>query len=517
MKRSRALAIDRYTQIDDIASGLKRILRKGLWPLAILCIAEGSYLFFSGKPGADAFGMIAGSCFLIFLVWSRGGIGLPVLPLLAAQNLAIYASPIVFGHESVALAGGAHVFQAGLEVLIFGVALTAAWKVGMQLMSPSKAISYVLVDVDREGIKGLNRLGFALAGAATLYLLLQSAGLADAIISHLPAGSNSILVAVVAAAATCGFFMIALSFGSGAMTSANRLAFWAILIVNSVVTASSFLLSSVGGTVAAVGIGLFWGSGRMPWRFSIAVALMLSFLNMGKFSMRDRYWSMDSDDPVSDTTLADLPSRYSEWIQASFDAATRPIPTTAADLDQAKQTAANRQSLMDRIDNLQNMLFVIDAEDSGRIEPVHGATYTLIPSLLIPRIFWPDKPRSHEGQILLNVHFGRQDLNSTFKTYVAWGLLPEAYGNYGPIWGSLSLGAVLGFASAWIENKTARKLAISLEGIIGFGLLLNLLNSFEMVASVLVTSTFQNMVPVVFAFFPFVRRQTLHRPEPDAK
>ena len=517
MKRRSFFLLDRYTQIGDIASTLKGILRKGMPLFGALCALACAYLFFLGKPGAIAFAMIAGSCILPLLVWSRSGIGLPMLPLLAIQTLVIYASPIAFGHPSVTASNPEYVYQAGLEVLVFAVAMTATWKAGMLLFSQSRAHSYVLVDVDREGVKGLSRLGFVLSGTSTAFLILQSSGLAGILLDHLPTGTNSILVALVAGASTCGFFMIALSFGSGSMAASKMLAFWTLLALNSLVAASDFLLSSVGGNVTAAGIGLFWGSGRAPWRFAIAIALILSFLNVGKFTMRDRYWSKGADEPGIEMTLAGAPSRYSEWFQASYDAMTQGDTTPTGQLDPTKLDSASRQSLTDRIDNLQNLIFVIDAESAGHMDPIHGDSYTLIPSLLVPRIIWPDKPRSQQGQVLLNVHFGRQDLNSTLTTYIAWGLVPEAYGNFGPIWGSLSLGAVMGFVLAWVENKTARKLAISLEGIIGFGLLLNLLNSFEMVASTLVTSTFQNMVPIACAFAPFVRRRKLVRPEPAAK
>jgi hypothetical protein len=145
---------------------------------------------------------------------------------------------------------------------------------------------------------------------------------------------------------------------------------------------------------------------------------------------------------------------------------------------------------------------------------LHGATYELIPPLLVPRILNPDKPRSHQGQVLLNVHFGRQDLNSTFDTYIAWGLLPEAYGNFGEYAGSLCIGIFLGVCFAWVEMFTARKLVISMEGFLSLSLMLNLMNSFEMVSSVFVTSTFQSFLIIVVVCLPFVRRTVVksHRP-----
>jgi hypothetical protein len=174
------------------------------------------------------------------------------------------------------------------------------------------------------------------------------------------------------------------------------------------------------------------------------------------------------------------------------------------------EAADSGQSLLQRINNLQNLLYIIDVMHKSRLEPLHGATYALIPPLLIPRVIYgPNKPRSHEGQVLLNVYFGRQALESTYATYVAWGLIAEAYGNFGPIAGSLILGIALGLSFAWIEKYVARKLVLSTEGFVSFTLLLGMANSFEMVASVLVTSLFQACIPIILASMPFVQRASV--------
>jgi hypothetical protein len=214
-------------------------------------------------------------------------------------------------------------------------------------------------------------------------------------------------------------------------------------------------------------------------------------------------------------SIADMPASYEEWSVVSFNAIlANDLRKHSGANDEVSQTNKN-QTLLDRVDNLQNLLFVEDAIETEHVSPLKGKTYWLIPPLLVPRILWPDKPRSHEGQVLLNVHFGRQDLDSTLSTYIAWGLLPEAYGNFGQFYGSIGLGLVLGVFFAWVENYTARKLLVSTEGLISLSLFMNLMNSFEMVASVLVTSTFQSMVIVVAASAPFVRRIKNPRPEPE--
>jgi hypothetical protein len=290
--------------------------------------------------------------------------------------------------------------------------------------------------------------------------------------------------------------------------------FWLLLAWNCIIAASGFLLSGVTTCIVSVLIGLFWGSGRMPWRFLIIVVGILAFLNIGKQDMRAKYWFGNEDEPSMPAIgITDLPGIYYEWAQSSVDALSgvENVPTRMGSHTEAKEA---KQTLLARINNLQNLLFVVDAVGTEHVATLGGATYRLIPELLVPRILWPGKPRSHEGQVLLNVHFGRQDLESTLNAYVAWGLLPEAYGNFGPILGAVVLGGVLGLVFAWMEKYTSRKPIMSLEGFASFAIFLGMVNSFEMVASVLVTSVFDAVIPIVIGCVPVVRHMVLNRPPP---
>ena len=514
MKRT-AVGIDRYTPIGKVADDLKRVLKMILLPLGVLMAVGTAYLAASNGAGATAFGMIALGSWCALLLWSRLGRGLPLLPVLVAQSLTIYGLPIVLGHEVVAYYGQEFVLQAGREVLIFIGSAAVAWAFGMQLFPVARPVSYSLIDVNRHGIKGLRRLGFGLMLGSIAYQVSQSLDWADAILRILPTGSQSIVTALVYASGACGFFLVAIAVRSSEFSPFLKLAFWALLILSSLIAASGFLLSTVTINLMAVAIGLFWGSGRVPWRYLLLIGVALSVLNIGKFTMRNRYWNFEEGEPENVTTLGEIPGVYTEWIQASYTTITAPrAEKWLGGTNPAKASQESEQSLFDRIDNLQNLLFVIDAVGNGHIPPLGGETYKVIPALLVPRIFWPDKPRSHQGQIMLNVHFGRQDIDSTLKTYVAWGLLPEAYGNFGPIEGALVLGIFLGLIFAWLENMTARKLLISIEGFVSFTILLIFANSSEMVASVFVTAVAQSVAPIIIACSPFVRRLRIERPKP---
>jgi ABC-type dipeptide/oligopeptide/nickel transport system permease subunit len=99
------------------------------------------------------------------------------------------------------------------------------------------------------------------------------------------------------------------------------------------------------------------------------------------------------------------------------------------------------------------------------------------------------------------------------KTYIAWGLLPEAYGNFGPILGSLLVGLAIGICFGLVERKTENKPVFSLEGFLSFSFFLSIALSYEMVASVLITSIFQSIVTICFASLPFVEStKPSHKP-----
>jgi hypothetical protein len=508
------MPLDRYTDMGELSEKVRIAVKRLVAPLAAILAIEAIYLGYSGRPGAAAFALMAlGTC-IALIVWGQRAIGLPLLPVMVIQSLIIYAVPVAAGHEVISTYPPDFVFNAGIEVLIFDIAMVMAWRLGMQLFRPSPPASHALHEFNRAGAKGWARLGFTMVVGATAFEVLQGLDLLDSLYSAMPSGSEAILYALLSVVSACGFFLVALTIGGGEASFLEKAVFWLLLVANAMISASDFLLSSATANLITVAIGLFWSSERVPWRYLTVAMLALSFLNTGKYTMRERYWET-ADSPATHRSLEQLPACYAEWAQVSYDAILENKTEQTQAANEKRVQANKNQTLLDRVDNLQNLLFVIDAIETNHIKPLEGKTYWVIPPLLVPRLLWPDKPRTHEGQILLNVHFGRQDLESTFKTYIAWGLLPEAYGNFGPIAGSVCLGIFLGVLFAWIENFTARKLLVSTEGFLSLSLLMNLMNSFEMVASVLVTSTFQSFVVIVAASMPFVHRTVARRPSPE--
>lgn len=497
--------LDRYTRIADFGAVVQNLLRPGVTGfVAFLGLATG-LLFYTDNRAWLAFLLMGAGVLAALMIWRSRGIGLPLLPTLAIQHMVAYGTPIVNDHETLAAYPTEYLTAAGWEVCVMLLALSVAWWWGMEMFRPGTSMAHALRILDTQGDAARTRLGVILVLSTTSYQILSSLQLVNVLLEALPTGTSSLLSALVNATTMAGYFLLAMQVGSAECGPGLRILFWVTLATNLILLSSSFLLSTPITMVAAAMIGLFWSSRRIPWGFFVVVAAFFSFLHLGKFEMRDRYWANEEGEVLEATTLAELPARYAEWIDASYRNLTGAEKQANLFGPREKETA----SMLDRVNNLQNLLYAINAVDGQRVPTLDGATYTLIPQLLIPRVLWPEKPRTHEGQVMLNVHFGRQTLSATYKTYVAWGLLPEAYGNFGAWWGGIILGVALGLIFAWLESASVNKPVLSLEGLVTFAVFSSLAISFEMVSTVLVTSIFQTSIVIALAFLPFVERTAI--------
>lgn len=428
--------------------------------------------------------------------------GVPILPTFVVQQLLVYLMPILVQNASIQGYSSNVMNSSAMSVGLFFLVLPLGWKTGREMVT-SHPSRWILNFQGRGGTGAMTlRIALIFLGFNVAFEVLSKLGM----MGWIPTGLMPVVRATLAALAAFGAFL-------GGFVIANRrgsrgkMWFWLVFYVLLLLTASGLLLSGVTLMVVAGGIGLGLGCARMPWIFMITVSAILSFLNVGKFEMRAKYWGENA----VGTSLTGIPSLYAEWAQISFE---RLGNRRELESGSSNTVEVKGQSLLERMNNLQNMTFVVNAQQKLKAEPLWGKTYALIPPLFIPRFLWEDKPRTHEGQILLNLHYGRQcSVEDTEKTYIAWGLLPEAVGNFGTTGGPLFLGLVIGLLFGMLESWSARKRLFSIEGFVIIGLLMQTLVSFEMVASVFLTSTFQMIL--VLAVGASMFRMALAAEEPS--
>jgi hypothetical protein len=134
----------------------------------------------------------------------------------------------------------------------------------------------------------------------------------------------------------------------------------------------------------------------------------------------------------------------------------------------------------------------------------NGATYAPIPRLLIPRFIDDQKGISHAGNVMLTVNHGLQTIEQTASTSIGWGLLPEAYANFGYI-GIAGLAVALAIFYALITNLTVGVPMTSLRFVLGLLIMAAATRADTM--GVFITTQFQGIVGVSLAAMVLMRRQ----------
>ncbi len=401
------------------------------------------------------------------------------------QQAVIYALPLVVLDPGLDVTSAQVIVMSGIGVTLFLACLSIGWSQGREAGALKTARGRIQL-----GGRRMEQAFPLAAGLLAVALLFQIGARTGLIYQLLPGGLEGLFSVIRTFASVAG--MVGALFGGlivgGRRHLALALPFWTLVVAICALSIADVLLSAATGTVLAALIGLALGKQRVPVAVLVVTFGVLAFLNLGKFVMRERHWGEETN--TTTVTLAELPGFYAEWM------ATSSALLLGGGNDFAEGDEEG-QSMLDRIDNFQNMTFVVQATENRNIPLLWGETYMVIPKLFIPRVLWANKPGVHEGQALLNLHFGRQaTIEQTERTYIAWGLLPEAIGNFGLWGGSIGLGLAMGFGMGWLERVSRRKSLLSVEGMVLSCMMLLTVASFEMVASVYLTSMFQALIAV---------------------
>jgi hypothetical protein len=270
---------------------------------------------------------------------------------------------------------------------------------------------------------------------------------------------------------------------------------WLVLLLIPVVNSiASMLLSSIQATLFAALVGLWLGRSKVAFPLTLATLVLIAFMHAGKAEIREVYWNENPSLRPNAFVI------ISEWWDASV--------SSFQDLKELDEDARKGNLFTDRLNNLQNLLF-IEQELSEDAPLLNGGSLTIIPQVLLPRVFNPDKVRSQEGQALLNIHFGRQEsVGATEDTYIAWGFLAEGVGNFGSFIGPVVMGLCTGFLIRVTENVGRGQLILSCPGLLSLALMVFWITTYEMAASTFFASAFQLTFMVLLIGWWFGRFRT---------
>jgi hypothetical protein len=151
------------------------------------------------------------------------------------------------------------------------------------------------------------------------------------------------------------------------------------------------------------------------------------------------------------------------------------------------------------------MLLLVQAKTPEEVPFFDGATYAPIPRLLIPRFIDDEKGISHVANIMLSINYGVLTIEGAQTTSVGWGLISEAYANFGYL-GVLLVGAGLGVFYAMVARLTVGVPMTSLRFVLGLLILAGATKT-EFTLGIFVTSQFQGVVGVTLASLFLMKRQ----------
>lgn len=478
-----------YAAAEPALQALRRRTERLL--AAFRLVGSGIALFLLYKLVEDASLAVVSAMIVAFAallpayLWCSGRVpGLPLFPLFALTYLVTYAYPLASGHPIVAM-------YSDEAALIAGMTVAAALLVGslvwfLVVRTPYRPRGPVL---EMKVGKGdyLFCAMIALASLLTMSVVGQWFEITE--------GIFSILRAALFGLCAMGIFALAYRMGSGQLRSGKKALFLVVLVMYVISqTATLFLISGIVATVLAA-VGYATGSRRIPWATTIILVVVFTVLHAGKGDLRDEYWYP--------TPLAvqpwEYPALFAKWAGNGLRTMASP------------ESAEISQPLYERV-SLVHLLLKVQDESPEQVPYLLGESYALVPGLLVPRIFSPDKGAAHAGTTLLSTHYGLQVRDESQTTTIGWGLLNEVMANFGPA-GILIFGIVIGYLNGWITKVTANAPILSLRMLVAITFMAFAVQT-EFTAGVYASALFQSLVSLFAMSFFFMDRKKAASPAP---
>jgi hypothetical protein len=408
----------------------------GLGILVVCLIATAHPQYSESLVGAIL--IIAASWFPALLWIQKKMGGFPIFPVFALTYTWTFGLPLIYEHPIVTLFRADDQLFAAFSVTGFLLMATVVW--------------YFV----RQQRTKIPRRCFAMRerGADIIFLsvLLVSIGFTAAVNGgwlNVSSGIYSIFRSIILALQGLACFALSYRLGRGELRGPKKVIFKVLMATVVIVSLPPLLMINSMSLVALAAFGYVSGSGKVPWISFTAAIAAFGLLQLGKAEMRDHYWGDADQGPVQPM---EYPAFFKEWLSTSFDQLSAPV---SRDEDE-------KHSLLERASLMQLLLY--EQTLSSTVPFMSGETYMIVPQLLIPRIFYPERAATHEGTYRLNIHYGFQTREQTETTTLGFGLLNEAYANFG-LAGMAMLAIALGGFYGWIERWAAVVPLLSARGL----------------------------------------------------
>jgi len=419
-----------------------------------------------------------------FLWVNSGAFGIPVLPTISALFYVYYALPLILGN-TLTLFKPSELIWAGSSVGLFLTAASlAAWPFFGVVRSPMISPTGSRPNQYARSIRTRAANNIAVAEQLKLIFL----GLAGGILFNYAflagyltfLGSfSSVVRAGVMPLASVACYMMGFARGSGSLTGER----WAFalcgFILLTLLSMSGLFLVGAAMNGIAILLGYVLGARRVPWAVLGCLFLVFGILNAGKGHIRDQYWAPQSQS-LQNSSILKLPGMMANWFVTGLE-----------NIGSSEQTGP---SLLERA-SLLHMVLTVQQVTPRIIPYLDGKTYEMLPAMLVPRFLQPDKIESQAALNFLSVRYGRQIAEAQSSTTIGWGLVSEAYANFGNV-GVILVGAVFGVLCGFLMRLSANAAPVSLAMLITIASTLTLCD-LEADFSYMMVTLFQTIVGLI--------------------
>lgn len=421
--------------------------------------------------------MIVGAA-LPALMWAkRADFSFPVFEVFMLTNINTYAIPLLSGHQALQMYDSETITTAGFGVLLYQLVANLVYMStkARPKKSPAWTEEVISKNVAKYLVYGMT--------ITTIYTIVV-----QFFPEIIPRDLESILRAVCFGVGIMSTFIQSRMWGQGTLPPQDKAIFLFLLVCQVIFSwAALFLIGGLSILVLAL-LGYVSGGKKIPILPFIVVLPVVAILHNGKGDMREKYWEGGAPMPK----LTELPAFYTEWFNRGLDPATTEL----------KKQQHNQ--LLERT-SLFHILCLVVSCSPDRQPYLGGTTYAQIPAQFIPSFFWPDKPPGHISTYTLSIYYGLQREEDTAKTTIAFGMLAEAYANFG-YFGMAAIAALFAFCFKKFGCWAANSPLLSYPGLV---LIVLMAWSFqaEFTLSIWLASFYQACVAVLGV--PFLMRNFL--------
>jgi hypothetical protein len=348
------------------------------------------------------------------LLWAKtGGSRFPAFEAIMVLCANAYAIPMINARDQLAGYSDDVISRAGWAVILYLVSANMTYRMTTGLPGRTRFWRESLISNQTEKLMNYGMvLSTAYAGVSVFT-------------TWIPEELGSTLRAVFYGAGILCTFVGSQRWGRGEMNRSEKMLFVCTLVPQLFFMSVGLVLIAALTQIGIALLGYLSGGKRIPWLAIIIAFGALSVLHTGKTRMREKYWDEHAPAP----TFTQLVDYYAEWVDFGLQ------PTSGGKT--VSQKMIERTSLM-------HILCLISSYTPERQDYLYGSTYVHVLPQLIPRYFWPGKPRSHIATYELGIYYGLQREEDTASTTIAFGLVAEAFANFGMV-GCVLLGVFWGF------------------------------------------------------------------------